>query len=88
MDNADGTTTNRFGNDTYLAMNQTSIRNRLNGTIREIVSDQVVSEVTVDTAAGTISAVITTRSVQELKLKVGDQIDAIIKATNVSLERS
>ncbi len=64
-----------------------SIRNRLTGTIIEIVADKVVSEVVLETAAGTISAVITTRSVQELNLKVGDQIHAIIKATSVSVER-
>ena len=69
-------------------MSQTSIRNRLRGTVREILSDKVVSEVIIDTAAGTISAVITTRSVQELSLQPGDTVDAIIKATNVSVERS
>ena len=68
-------------------MSQTSIRNRLRGIVREITSDRVVSEVVVETAAGTLSAVITTRSVQELGLKVGDEIDAIIKATHVSVER-
>ena len=69
-------------------MSQTSsIRNRLTGTVREIVADKVVSEVVLETAAGTISAVITTRSVEELNLKVGDQIHAIIKATSVSVER-
>lgn len=68
-------------------MSQTSIRNRLRGTVREIISDKVVSEVIVDTSAGTLSAVITTHSVQELALQPGDTIDAIIKATNVSVER-
>ena len=68
-------------------MSQTSIRNRLRGTVREIISDKVVSEVIIDTDAGTLSAVITTRSVQELALQPGDAIDAIIKATNVSVER-
>ena len=68
-------------------MSQTSIRNHLAGTVREIISDKVVSEVIVETAAGTISAVITTRSVQELGIKPGDEIRAIIKATNVSVER-
>ena len=68
-------------------MSQTSIRNRLQGTVREIISDKVVSEVIIDTSAGTISAIITTRSVQELALQLGDTVDAIIKATNVSVER-
>ena len=64
-----------------------SLRNRLDGTVKEITSDKVVSEVIVETAAGTISAIITTRSVQMLDLKPGDQIHALIKATNVSIER-
>ena len=74
------------GDDRFSAMSHTSIRNHLAGTVREIISDKVVSEVIVETAAGTISAVITTRSVQELGIKPGDPIRAIIKATNVSLE--
>ena len=55
--------------------------------MKEIISDKVVSEVIVETAAGTISAVITTRSVQALGLKPGDKVYALIKATNVSVER-
>ena len=68
-------------------MSQTSIRNHVRSTVKEIVSDKVVSEVIIETEAGTISAVITTRSVEALQLKIGDTVDAIIKATNVSLER-
>ena len=64
-----------------------SLRNRVIGTVKEIVSDKVVSEVILETTAGTISAVITTRSVQVLGLKIGDRVHALIKATNVSLER-
>ena len=69
-------------------MSHTSIRNRLAGTVREIISDKVVSEVLIETAVGTISAVITTRPVQELGIKPGDPVHAIIKATNVSLENA
>ena len=68
-------------------MSQISLRNRLKGTVREIVSDKVVTEVIIETPAGMISAVITTRSVEELGLKIGDSCEAIIKATNVSIER-
>lgn len=70
-----------------MAMSQTSIRNRLKGVVREIVSDKVVSEVIIETEAGVLSAVITTRSVQELQLEIGDSVDALIKATHVSVER-
>ncbi len=68
-------------------MSKSSIRNHVRGTVKEIISDKVVSEVIVETTAGTLSAVITTRSVELLGLKPGDTVDAIIKATNVSIER-
>ena len=42
----------------------TSIRNRLPGTIERIVSDNVVSELTIKTAAGDITSIITTGSVK------------------------
>ena len=41
-----------------------SIRNRLPGTIEKIVSDKVVSEIVIRTAAGEVTSVITTGSVQ------------------------
>lgn len=64
-----------------------SIRNELPGTVKEIVSDKVLSEVLVETASGEVAAVITTRSVQEMGLKVGDKVAALVKATNVSVRR-
>ena len=64
-----------------------SIRNRLPGTIEKIVSDKVVSEVVIRTAAGEITSIITTGSVQRMNLKEGDQVFAIIKATEVSVEK-
>jgi molybdopterin-binding protein len=64
-----------------------SIRNRLPGTIETIVSDKVVSEIVIRTAAGDVTSVITTGSVQRMNLKEGDQVFAIIKATEVSVEK-
>jgi molybdopterin-binding protein len=65
----------------------TSVRNRLRGTIEKIVSDNVVSEVVIRTAAGSIASIITTASVQRMNLKQGDNVFAIIKATEVSVEK-
>jgi len=65
-----------------------SIRNQLAGTVKSIVSDKVLSEVIVDTSIGEIASIITTRSVQEMKLKSGDRVFALVKATNVSLRRA
>ena len=64
-----------------------SIRNRIPGTILEITSDKVLTEVVLDTTVGPVAAVITTRSVNELGLKVGDSVYALVKATNVSVEK-
>ena len=63
-----------------------SIRNRLPGTIKSIVSDKVMSEVIIETA-GEVAAVITSHSAQELRLREGDKVFALIKATNVSVSK-
>jgi molybdopterin-binding protein len=65
----------------------TSIRNRLAGTVEKIISDKVVSEVVIRTAGGTVTSIITTGSVQRMNLKEGDNVFAIIKATEVSIEK-
>jgi molybdopterin-binding protein len=52
-----------------------------------IISDTVVSEVIMETAAGEIASIVTTRSVEEMELKVGDKVFALIKATNVSIRK-
>jgi molybdopterin-binding protein len=65
----------------------TSVRNRLAGTIEKIVSDNVVSEIVIRTAAGSIASIITTASVQRMNLKQGDNVFAIVKATEVSVEK-
>ncbi len=64
-----------------------SIRNRLPGTIKKIVSDKVVSEVVIRTAAGIVTSIITTGSVERMNLKEGDSVFAVTKATSVSVEK-
>jgi molybdopterin-binding protein len=64
-----------------------SIRNQFPGTVKSIVSDKVLSEVIVETSIGEVASVITTRSVEEMKLKTGDEVFVLVKATNVSLRR-
>jgi molybdopterin-binding protein len=65
-----------------------SIRNQLPGTVKSIVSDKVLSEVIVETSIGEIASIITTRSVNEMKIMPGDKVFALVKATNVSLRRA
>jgi molybdopterin-binding protein len=64
-----------------------TIRNQLKGTVKSIVSDKILSEVTVETAAGIVASVITTASLKVLKLKKGDTVSVLVKATNVSLAK-
>jgi molybdopterin-binding protein len=63
-----------------------SIRNKIEGTVKEIIRGQAVSEVDVDTEAGTLTSVITTRSVERMGLKVGDKVNVEIKSTDVFIE--
>ena len=64
----------------------TSIRNHLSGTVENIISDKVVSEIVINTAAGPVTSIITTGSVNRMNLKKGDAVFAIIKATEVFIE--
>ena len=68
-------------------MKKLSIRNQLAGTVQEIVRGPVVSGVVVKTAAGTLASVITTRSVQDMKLKAGDDVFVMVKATEASIQK-
>lgn len=64
-----------------------SARNRLRGKIEEIELDKVVAHVVIRVGSDTIESVITRRSADELKLKVGDTVTAVIKSTEVMLEK-
>lgn len=64
-----------------------SARNQLRGKIEEIELGGVVAHVVVRVGSDTIESVITKRSVEEMKLKVGDTVTAVIKSTEVMLEK-
>ncbi|MDD5374560.1 TOBE domain-containing protein [Acidithiobacillus sp.] len=66
---------------------ESSLRNHLKGKVIEIIKGGAVSEVEVETSAGIITSVITTRSVERLGLKVGDEVFAAIKASEISIEK-
>jgi molybdopterin-binding protein len=58
-------------------------RNQFRGTIVGINRGQVVSELEIETAAGIVGAIVTSSSIDNLKLRVGDEALAIFKATEV-----
>jgi molybdopterin-binding protein len=47
--------------------------------VKEIISDKVLSEIIVETAIGDVAAIITTRSVQDMGLKAGDKVAALVR---------
>ena len=62
-----------------------SARNRLQGKIVELQLGEVMAHVVVQVGQNLVESVITRRSAEELKLKVGDTVSAIIKSTEVTI---
>ena len=62
-------------------------RNQFCGKVVEIIRGPVLSEVDVETAAGIVTSVITTRSIDSLDLKVGEDVLAIFKSTEVMIAK-
>ncbi len=65
-----------------------SARNRLEGKVLEIEYGGVMAHVIVQVGKNLIESVITKRSADEMKLKVGDTVSAVIKSTEVMLEKT
>ncbi|MBK9439818.1 MAG: TOBE domain-containing protein [Comamonadaceae bacterium] len=64
-----------------------NVRNQFRGRVKEIITGDVVSEVDVETPWGIVTSVITTRSVRDLDLKVGSEVVALVKSTEVSIAK-
>ena len=62
-------------------------RNQFKGKVVDIVIGPVVSEVVVGTQLGTVTSVITTRSIKELGLEIGSEVLALIKSTEVAIAK-
>ena len=64
-----------------------SARNQLRGTIQQLVLGNVMAHVVVRVGENVIESVITRRSAEELGLKQDDTVTAIIKATEVMIQK-
>ncbi|NUN03602.1 MAG: TOBE domain-containing protein [Bryobacteraceae bacterium] len=64
-----------------------SARNQLSGKITEIRIGEVMAHVTVRVGKNLIESVITRRSAEEMELKKGDIVKAVIKSTEVMLQK-
>ncbi|MGY6216426.1 TOBE domain-containing protein [Methylolobus aquaticus] len=61
--------------------------NQFRGRIRAINLGPVVSEVEVQVEGGIVTSVITSSSLESLGLKVGDQVLALVKSSEVAVAR-
>jgi molybdopterin-binding protein len=68
-------------------MMQISARNKLQGTVTSVKLGGVMAEVVVQIGENEIVSVVTRTSAEELGLKEGDEVTAIIKSTEVMLAR-
>jgi molybdenum-pterin binding domain len=62
-----------------------SLRNRFRGVVEELIKGELLSEVKLRYGLYSLTSVITTRSAEALSLKVGDEVEALVKANEVSL---
>lgn len=60
-----------------------SLRNRLKSKIKTIEKGTVLTKITLDYKGKDIISVITTRSTNKLDLKVGDEVQGLVKANEV-----
>ncbi len=64
-----------------------SARNRLPGVVEEIERDTIVAHLVIRVGEHLVESVITRRSADEMGLKVGDHVTAVIKATEVMVAK-
>ena len=62
-----------------------SARNQLKGTVREIVKGATTAHVRLDIGGKVVTASITNEAVDELRLEVGQDAYAVIKASDVMI---
>jgi molybdate transport system regulatory protein len=63
-----------------------STRNRLPGTITEVVKGEAAAKVSLDVEGNKMVALITRESADELGLEEGQRIVALVKATDVMIQ--
>jgi molybdopterin-binding protein len=64
-----------------------SARNRLQGKITELQLGGVMAHVVIQVGNNLIESVITRRSAEEMNLKIGDAVSAVIKSTEIMIEK-
>ena len=74
----------------HLEVNRVKIsaRNRLKGKVIAVQKDTITSKVKVEiTTPAIVTALISTEAVGDLNVKVGDMVEAVVKATEVMIAK-
>ncbi|PMB74730.1 molybdenum-dependent transcriptional regulator [Candidatus Bathyarchaeota archaeon] len=67
---------------------EVSARNRLKGMVKAVEKDDVVAKVKIEIAVPTVvTALISREAVEDLGIKVGDSVEAVIKAADVMIAK-
>lgn len=64
-----------------------SVRNKFSGKVKEVKLGQVMAEVIVQVGENQIVAAITRDAAEELALKAGDSVTALVKSTSVIIQK-
>jgi molybdopterin-binding protein len=64
-----------------------SARNQLKGTVKSVQTDGLMAEVVVSAGSLEIVSIITRSSAEALSLREGDQVTAVVKSTEVMIEK-
>ena len=65
-----------------------SARNRLSGTVESVKTNDVMAEVSIELSDGqTVVSTITRSSADRLELAEGDEVQAVIKASEVMVDK-
>ena len=64
-----------------------SASNHLKGEVTEVLLGTVTALITVKVGDNVVESVITKHSAEEMKLKKGDKVTAVIKATEVMIQK-
>jgi molybdate transport system regulatory protein len=65
-----------------------SARNRLKGKVASVEKDGLMAKIKVEvTAPASITSLISREAAEDLGIKVGDQVEAVIKATEVMIAK-
>jgi molybdate transport system regulatory protein len=67
---------------------QISMRNRMKCKVLKVDKGELLSMITLHFNGCTIASAITTRSVNSLQITIGDRVDALVKANEVSLMKA